>query len=289
MLDNMVNKGQIAATKMFGYDVYVLVPFVVGIYEFQLNRMDKELADLIEEYSPALLKKIGGHSPALMRVVPVNAKIDAKHEVLSYENVIGMLQEAKSFQVTDCICRKERALQDHPCKHPIEVCLGFSMSEGAYDKYSRGRVISREEAIEIIKLSEQEGLVHSTYNVQSDQMFVCNCCSCCCGLLRGMKHLKAPHLLAGSNFVAAIDQETCAQCGLCADERCPVNAISETGGGYSVSPERCIGCGVCTTTCPTESITLVRKPQEKQDLPPANLMDWYGKRAESRGIKIMID
>ncbi len=289
MLDNMVQKGQIASAKMYGIQVYILMPFVVGIYEFQLERMDKELADLIEEYAPPLLQKVGGYAPALMRVVPINAKVDAKHEVLSYENLRNMLAKAKSFQVMDCICRKERSFQGHTCKHSLEVCLGFSKSERAFDKYARGRVISREEALEIVELSEREGLVHSTYNVQSDQMFVCNCCSCCCGLLRGMKHFNAPHLIAGSNFVAAINDQTCAQCGVCADERCPVQAITDVNGSYSVQPERCIGCGVCTTTCPTESITLVRKPEEKQDQPPANLLDWYGKRAESRGIKIIID
>ena len=67
--------------------------------------------------------------------------------------------------------------------------------------------------------------------------------------------------MAKSNFVAMINQETCEECGTCADERCPMDAIAEDNGGYRVKPERCIGCGVCTTTCPTESISLIRKPE----------------------------
>jgi Na+-translocating ferredoxin:NAD+ oxidoreductase subunit B len=289
MLDAMVHKGQIASAKMFGNQVYLLAPFIIGIYEFQLNRMDKELADLMEEYGPDLAKKVGGYSPAFTRVVPINAKIDAKHEVLPYENLRRILEQAKSFELSECICRKERALHGQTCKHPLETCLAFSKSEGAFDKYARGKLISREEALRLVEDCEQEGLVHCTYNVQSDQMFVCNCCPCCCGLLRGLNEVKAPFLVAGSNFVAMIDTDNCAQCGVCADERCPVQAITEIDGVYAVQPERCIGCGACTTTCPTESIALVRKPEGQQDQPPANMMEWYGKRAESRGIKILID
>jgi Na+-translocating ferredoxin:NAD+ oxidoreductase subunit B len=288
-LDIMVGKGQIASAKMYGNQVYIFMPFIIGIYEFQMDRMDKELAELIEEYAPALMNVLGMYGPALTRVIPVNEKIDARHEVLPYENVRSMLEQAKSFQLVECICRNERAAQGHPCKHPLEVCMGFSNEEGAFERYPKGRQISREEALEVVELSEKEGLVHSTYNVAAGHMYLCNCCSCCCGLLIGLNRFKAPHLIAGSNFVASIDSNTCIQCGTCANERCPVVAIAEKEGVFVVQPDRCIGCGVCTSTCPTESITLIRKPEALWDEPPANLLDWYIKRAESRGIKIPID
>jgi Pyruvate/2-oxoacid:ferredoxin oxidoreductase delta subunit len=225
-----------------------------------------------------------------MRVVPINAQIEAQHEVHRYEDLKKTIQESKSFQVMECICRKERALQGHPCKkHSTEVCMSFAKHEGAFDKYHMGRIISKDEALRVLDLSEEEGLVHCTYNVQSGQMFVCNCCTCCCGILRGIKHFNAPHLMAKSNFVAFIDQDTCAACGTCADERCPMSAIVEEDGSYRVQPERCIGCGVCTNTCPTSAIALVRKPESDQDQPPDNIVDWYFKRANSRGIQIAMD
>jgi Na+-translocating ferredoxin:NAD+ oxidoreductase subunit B len=289
ILDDMVNKGQIGSSKMFDSQLYMAVPFVVGIYEFQLPRIDKELSDLFEEYAPSLLGTLGNYAPALMRVVPINVDLKGQQTVLVYEDVKKMLAKAKAIQVVDCICVKERATQGHECKHPVERCFAFSNHEGAFDKYKKGRLISKEEALEIMEKCEQQGLVHSTYNVQKGQMFVCNCCSCCCGIIRGMKDFNAPFLMAKSNFAAQIDPDKCVSCGVCKDERCPMEAIVEQEGLYEVQPERCIGCGVCTPTCPSEAIALVRKPESEQDLPPETVIDWYGKRAASRGIKIAID
>ncbi|MBU0618145.1 MAG: 4Fe-4S binding protein, partial [Planctomycetes bacterium] len=85
-------------------------------------------------------------------------------------------------------------------------------------------------------------------------------------------------------FVAGIDSDTCSACGVCAEERCPMQAIAEDDGAYRVSAERCIGCGVCTITCPTESITLERRAQ--RNTPPENLMAWSAERAASRGLDV---
>jgi len=289
ILDHMVLKGQIGSTNMNGQQVYMLFPFVFGIFEFQQPRLDKELAELMEEYGPSLVGTLGKFAPAVMRVVPLNVQIDAQHQVQPYEDLVRTLEKAKSFQVADCICRKEQALLGNPCKHSLEVCLAFSEDENAFDRYPTGRVISRVEALEVIRKSDEEGLVHATFNVEHGQMFVCNCCSCCCGMLRGMRLLNAPHLMAKSNYVAIIDQDACAQCGICKDERCPADAVAEQDGAYMVQPDRCIGCGVCVSACPTESMTLLRKPESEHEQPAAHLMDWYFKRAENRGIRIMID
>jgi Pyruvate/2-oxoacid:ferredoxin oxidoreductase delta subunit len=288
ILDAMVEKGQIGSTRMYGNQVYILVPFIFGIYEFQLNRLDKELSDLVGAYAPTFMRTLGSYAPALSRVVPVNAQIQGKHQVHRYEDAQAMMEDARSFQVMECICRKDRALHGHPCTHDTEVCLAISTHENAFDRYPMGRIISREEALRVIARAEEQGLVHTTYNVQSEHLYMCNCCSCCCGLLRGMKYFKVPHLIAGSNFRAFINTETCQACGVCATERCPVNAIVEEQGVYRVLPERCIGCGVCTSTCPTESIALVRKPEQEQDEPPQDVLDWFSRKADSRGIKIEV-
>ena len=288
ILDDMVEKGQIGTFKMFGQRMYMLFPFIVGIYEFQLKRMDEKLAGFFEEYAPDLIKTVGNFAPALGRVIPVSTEIDAELQVHRYEDVTRMIDEAKSFQLMECICRKEQALQGNRCKHTLEACLGMSGEEDAFDKYARGRIISKEEALKVIKDAEEDGLVHFSYNVKDGQAFVCNCCSCCCAGLRGVKEFKAPYMVAKSHFVASIDPDTCTACGDCATERCPVDAIVEEELAYRVLAERCIGCGVCTTSCPAESIKLVRKPASEHDTPPANLMQWYSDRAASRGIELKL-
>lgn len=285
VLDRMAEKGQIGCFQVSGRQVYVLMPFVIGIYEFQLNRLDEGLARLFAEYEPVLMKTVGGAEPALTRVVPVNLSIEGAHQVLRYEDTLAMVAKARSFVLRECICRKQHALEGHPCKHTLETCLGFSPEEVAFDYFTHaGRIVSKAEALAVLDAAAQEGLVHCTYNVQNGQRWICNCCACCCGLLRGLNVHGAPHVVAGSDFVAVINADTCGACGVCAEERCPMQAIAQDNGAYRVSADGCIGCGVCTITCPTKSITLVRRPQ--RHAPPENLMAWHAERAACRGLDV---
>jgi len=280
ILDDMARKGHIGSFKMGGQQVYRLVPFVVGIYEFQRReRLTKELAELFEEYAPVLSRKIGGYKPHLTRVIPINMKVKADLSVLQHEDIGQIIAKAKSFRVQDCICRREQGLLGNHCKHTLKSCLQYSMEDGAFDYFKLdGDIITKEEALKIIDQAEKEGLVHTTYNVkEAIGGFLCSCCSCCCGLLRGLKEFHSPYTLAKSSYLAAINRESCLVCGLCKDERCPMDAIIEEDDGYRVLENRCIGCGVCVITCPSESITLVQRPELQRDEIAEDLIDW-GKR-----------
>jgi len=282
-LDRMAARGQIGSFTMNGVQRYALMPFVIGIYEFQVDRVDREFAELFEEYAPRLLKTLGGHQPALGRVVPINASVDARLEILGHEDMRAIIDDAQSFALRECICRKDQALLGRPCSHTLEACLAFSSEPHAFDYFNyAGRVISKDEALRVLDLTEEEGLVHATYNVRERPMFVCNCCSCCCGFLRGLKEYDAPHMLARSNFVAAIDDEACSACDACAPPRCPMDAIAADDGHYTVAAERCIGCGVCAPACPTEAIRLVRRPEDERTVPPKDIVHWSVERMSSR-------
>ena len=287
LLDDMARKGQIGTFKMTGRQVYRLVPFVVGIYEFQRReRLTKEQAELFEEYLPLLSKKLGGHRPHLTRVIPVNTGIKADLQILQYEDVRQIIEKAKSLRVQDCICRREKGLLGNRCEHTLKNCLQYSMEEGAYDYFNLdGDVITKEEALKIIDETEKEGLVHNTYNVEKAiGGFICNCCSCCCGLLRGLKEFKVPYVLARSRYVAVIDPANCVSCGICSDERCPVGAILEEDENYRVSARRCIGCGVCVITCPAEAIELTSRAESDQDAVSKNMIQWEQERLAMRGL-----
>ena len=284
-LDGMVGRGQIASFRVRGEQVYGLAPFVIGIYEFQLPRMDAELATLVEEYAPHLLGTVGGVRPALARVIPVNVHLDARAVILPHEDVRGMLAGARSFRLMECICRTERAKLGTPCTHPLETCLAFSSQEDAYEgtlATGFGRTVTREEALAVLDLAEREGLVHCTYNVRRESMFVCNCCACCCGFLRGVTEFRAPHLLVRSNWLSTIEVARCTACGACVGGRCPTGALAERDGRYSVSEERCIGCGVCAAGCPAGAITLRPRPSREQTTPPKTIAAWALSRAVRR-------
>jgi NAD-dependent dihydropyrimidine dehydrogenase PreA subunit len=286
-LDHMAKKGQIGSSTKKGAQMYSLAPFIVGIYEYQVNRLDKELVDLFEEYFPILSKSLGGHEPAIARTIPINTNLKPDFQIQPYENLTEMLENANSFRVIDCICRKERAITGNPCDHSLKVCLSFSKEEGAYDYFSRGgRIISKDQAFKVIAQTEEEGLIHNVfYNVKEGHGAVCNCCSCCCGVIRAAKEYGAAHMIAKSNYIAVINPDECTSCGVCAEERCQMDAISEDDDIYQVVNELCIGCGVCTIKCPTDAIKLIQRPKADQDNPPDDFRDWSIKRAANRGIK----
>jgi Pyruvate/2-oxoacid:ferredoxin oxidoreductase delta subunit len=284
ILDDMAKRGQIASFTARGKQRYLLAPFLPGIYEFQVYRLDRDLVEMFEEYLPTLAKRVGGYKPGVARTVPINAQIEPGKQIQRYEDVRKMIEDSVSFRIIECICRKERDIEGHPCDHTLENCLSFSKEENAYDYFTiGGKTISKQEALEVLEGAAEEGLVHSAfYNIKHGQGSICNCCSCCCGVLRGVKEFEAPHMIAMSDFVAVIDQDECVECGVCADERCPMEAITEEDSGYVVQSERCIGCGVCTVTCPTEAISLVRKPESEQEAPPDTMKDWAMERTANR-------
>ncbi|MBT7155206.1 MAG: 4Fe-4S binding protein [Deltaproteobacteria bacterium] len=286
MLDDMAIKGQLANNRSRGQQRYMTAPFVPGIYEYQINRLDRELVDLVEAYFPFLNRTLGGFAPSVGRILPIHEIVKSESSVQPYDDVRELLEVAKSFKILDCICRKEKAILGEGCNHILEACLNFSSEENAYDHFIlAGRVIDKEEALEIIEKSAEDGLVHNlVYNVKEGYGAVCNCCSCCCGLLKAAKEYNAPFIIAKSNFIATINQDDCSVCGTCAEERCPMDAIIMTDGTYFVNSETCIGCGVCIIDCPTESITLKLKPEADQESPPTTMVDWFEERRTSRGL-----
>jgi Na+-translocating ferredoxin:NAD+ oxidoreductase subunit B len=288
-LDAMAERGQIFKMRQRGDVTYAMAPFVIGIWELQLNHIDRELAELFERYAPTLLKSIGGSGPALVRVVPVNKRIDARAQIMGYDDLRQLLESCSSFRVAECLCRKEMELLGKPCSHTKETCMSFARAEDAYEGMPEwGRVVNREEALALLERCESEGLVHNTYNVQREPFFVCNCCPCCCGLLRAINEHDAPYMIARSNYVAEVDVEACIVCDDCeGGERCPVGALGEMEEGrFQVDGTRCLGCGVCAVACEFEAIRLVERPEADRLTPPKTIIHWSLERTDQRRGKL---
>lgn len=278
-LTTMAQRGLVWMIPGRGMPRFRLAPFVVGIYEAQLERMDHELAHLVEEY---LLNGgaagIMGPEPALHRVVPANQALPAEW-ILPYDDVRQILQGAKSFRVRDCICRTQQQLIGAGCDFPLKVCLTFS----AYPAPPGPDDISQAEALDLLARTEEIGLVHTVSNVMQGIGYVCNCCGCCCGILRGITEFGIENSVARSSYQAVIDPEACTGCLVCV-ERCQVGAIAAQDGVAAVDLARCIGCGLCVTGCPDGVARLERRPAADVVAPPADFAAWERARLASRGL-----
>ena len=285
LLEDMVRKGLINAIEEGEQRRFCLMPFVVGVYEEQLSRIDEELARLFEEYYPALAKELLGRSPSVHKVIPVEKSIPVEVQVFPYEQASALLNKAKSFAVGKCICRVQKALVGEPCKYPVEVCLWFAPTEGFFEDGPDTRVLTREEALQILRESEEAGLIHSSINVREGHYYICNCCTCCCGMMRGISQLGIENSVAKSDFYVRVDPKMCTECETCV-ERCQFGATSIVENVSRVDEKRCVGCGLCVTTCSSGARTLVRKPEDQIKLTPRKMEEWMRERAENRGISL---
>ncbi len=277
-LMRMVKRGLVWAGKNEQGLSFRLAPFVVGIYEAQLETMDHELAHLFEDYlEQGGAKGIMGPLPSLHRVVPAHGSVKSEW-ILPYDAVRALLREGKAFSVRDCICRKEQDLiGKRSCSFPLHNCLSLSLSS----RPARPEDISEEQAVAILDQAEEVGLVHTVSNVLAGVSYVCNCCGCCCGILRGITEYGLAHSVAAANYLAVVDADTCSGCGACVD-RCQVGAMSLPEATAVVDTKRCIGCGLCATGCPAEAVTLKRKAVEQIVHPPADFAAWERERLRYR-------
>jgi ferredoxin len=281
----MAKKGMILYGNIDGKPRFRLAPFIVGVYEAQVDNMDHELAHLVEKYlAGGGLAGIMKPQPAIHRVVPAHNAVKSEW-ILPYDNVREILMEANTFRVRKCICRVQQDHIGRKCKFPVESCINFSSHEHAPSSEDTGpdRYISKEEALALLDKTEEIGLVHTVSNVRKGVGYICNCCSCCCGILRGITEFGIENSVAQANYFAVIDPTECQGCGTCI-ERCQVHAISDKDGVATIDRSKCIGCGLCATGCPNGVAKLQRKPDSEIKDPPSDYEAWEQERLRNRGL-----
>ena len=278
-LKAMLRRGIIWSSRKDGIRNYRLAPFIVGIWEEQWDVMDHELAHLCEQYFlEGGLAGIMRPSPAMNRVVPAHRAIKTE-TILPYEDVKAVIMAAKRFGLRECICRKQQDMVGtRKCDFPLDVCLNFSMA----DRPPRPHDITQEEALKLLDRAEEIGLVHTVGNVVEGVYYVCNCCGCCCAVLRGVTRFGIENSVAKANYYAVVDADECNACGICED-RCQVNACT-VADVATIDLARCIGCGLCVTGCDSEAVRLERRPDAEIIRPPEDFKAWEEQRLRNRGL-----
>lgn len=266
-LEGIQQKGGIESKVQDGKTLYCNAPLVVGMYEYQQNRLTPEFIRDFNDYTSTIDFGLAFLSSKLpqMRTIPVSQSIRPQHHVSNFDEVMTLLQQAAApFVIIGCICRKKKSLEGSRCRvtDRQETCLAVGDMANIALKSRIGREITRDEAISIIERNQKEGLVLQPSNTVKAE-FICSCCGCCCGMLRTQQNLPKPLDFWASNFYAALSSETCSACGAC-QKRCQVGAVSQPAKNQPavVDRNRCIGCGVCVPVCPTQSLNLVKKPAE---------------------------
>ncbi len=277
----MMKKGLIEMKKEPGSLLFNLIPFVVGFYEKQNANIDKEFAQLFEEYYKEGFHKIMTVSPSVHRVIPVEKTIPLNVDVMPYERASTYLDKASAWGVLKCICRVQKSLIGEDCGHSKENCIVFATRAGVFDRSDSIRALTKDEALKILKDSNDEGLIHTINNVQDEVSYICNCCSCSCGVLRGFTEHGSLNSVAQSDFFVKIDEELCTGCENCLD-RCNFDALKITDDICKVDLSLCFGCGLCINECPEEAMSLIQKDKSEIKAPPPKEKDWKAERIISR-------
>jgi len=283
-LEDMAERGLLFRLKRGEGARYGAIPFVHGLFEFQVMNLDRELSEMVELYfEEAFDRAMQDGVDYFLRPIPVQESIEAEHIVASYEDAAEIFKGKERIVVTDCICRKRTDILDQGCGKPLEACFMFGSMGQYYVDRGIGREVSLDEALDILKQCRDAGLVTQPATAQNPAG-MCNCCGDCCGVLAALNKHPRPAEIVISNYRAVVDADACSGCEDCL-ERCQMEAIEVGDDSVAqVKPERCIGCGLCVTTCPTEAITLVPKPETERRVPPASMAEQMMLLAQKRGV-----
>lgn len=285
-LEKMCDKGTVYRTGEKGSYKYSLLPTDLGLFETSFgkgeeNEETRELGKLWTNYFNGVWgKEFHSLQTQLMRVVAIEEKISGQTEILPYEKISGIIENASYLSVTNCACRSAKKLAGEACSlgAPTDVCLHFEDIGRYFVERGFAREVTKDECYEIMKRVQDVGLVHLTVNVKNNIIAICSCCPCCCVSLRGITQLNKPDAVAHSNYFSSIDPEICDGCKdlpspVCID-RCPMDAISVRNDKVVCDVAKCIGCGICAHFCPVEGAVTLKK-RKKIIEPKEDLMDLF--------------
>jgi NAD-dependent dihydropyrimidine dehydrogenase PreA subunit len=275
-LDEMHQKGIINRINPVR-KAYINNQLAVGFFEFSVDKMNADHIKNLHNYmDQAFQAELFATTIPQLRTIPIEAAITPEHQIGTYDDIKTYLK-ANNVQivVANCVCKQGEDLIHQPCKktEKRDLCMILGDFGKVYLERGQGKQITVEEALIEIVENEKIGLVLQPTN-QMAPAALCFCCGCCCGILTNLKRLPNPADYSGSNYRASIDTKKCIGCGICAKQRCQIEAIEQINPkSYQINPNRCIGCGLCVPTCPSHAIRFEQKT--KLHIPPKNVQMMY--------------
>lgn len=214
-----------------------------------------------EEFPQYCLLAVNAGFPSFMRAIPTLQAVKSMTNVEDFQNVASIVEKAEKIAICKCPCR----LVERNCDSPMETCIQFGKGAEYVLERGTGRALTKEEALKLVAEFEEQGLVHFVNNNQGLGTFMCNCCDCCCSIIKPTKQEPATRpIMAPSLYLAEVYADQCIADGLCEDV-CPVDAIKvdDSQEQAVVSAELCIGCGLCLAACNFDALALkqVRQPE----------------------------
>ena len=263
----MFRKGAISmdAGRGPGKRKYSLSQLAIGMFEYQVDRIDADFARDFETYIADDFRRAFFNSKTpQMRTIPIGSAIESRLSVAPYNDVRKILGAAhEPIVVQNCVCRQSNDVLGESCAHSDirETCFVFGDAARTVLERGSGRLIERSEALRLLDRAEEAGFIIQPQNSRSPQ-FICCCCGDCCHVLRALKKLTDPAEHFHSICRAAVHPDACRGCAKCV-KRCGMEAIRMQGKLAVIDPGRCLGCGACVPACPHSAIELIAKERTK--------------------------
>ncbi|MBD3194896.1 MAG: 4Fe-4S dicluster domain-containing protein [Candidatus Lokiarchaeota archaeon] len=295
MLNSLMDNGIIMDWPIENSDMmeYRLLPPVADTFEYSLVRFDrpleqkKYLANLYEKMFEeatevtqsnyeGLMPIFKDKMPVFARIIPIEKEITVPQEkILPLHEASKIIDQQDIISLSECPCKLQKDLIGEPCQISTDInrCIHFGNIGRYFIDHNLGKQISREEAKQVLKEAEADGLVHKTFHddfeLDQNENAICNCCKDCCILFQSYyRGVFAFHTL--TSYITELNEEKCKGCGTCV-EKCPIEALSLINGKSQHDEKKCIGCGVCTTQCPEGARSLKRTELREIYIPPPRI------------------
>ncbi|NWF95185.1 MAG: hypothetical protein HXY34_03500 [Candidatus Thorarchaeota archaeon] len=192
------------------------------------------------------------------RVIPLDVTLGLTPVLSPTEEVLQLVQRVESLAIGYCYCRTKY----RNCQNELWTCIHVGTAQSITELSRRlpMRPASLQEVEDLIRRCDRAGLVHQLITAPTSQYVyvICNCCPCCCVMLRSAIRYGVKNTALASSFISEVDFAKCTACGECV-RRCHFGARQLSDKRLTHIPELCSGCGLCVSSCAAGATRLVRR------------------------------